>query len=459
MKKVISLMTCILALCLMSLTLTECTVPVNPQEGEVVTGKTVKPKIRLHFISSWGGSDTKAETLKTILDQFMEKNKDIEVVNESVFGDDFLPKLKIAFASGNDPDVFGLWDGSDIKALINAKKVQDLTDLLEGNPEWKDSFENKDMWTYTTQDDRIYGLPVEIIFEAMYINKDLFEKYKVQVPKNYEQLKKAIVEFKRHNIIPIAYNSSPEGSYIYQNIIAELGGKNGVKLPFRDMKIKDCYIKAMDYMKELYSMGAFPDNASFLSNNERNNKFKRKEAAMIVQGSWFIGEYKDSKGKMTEEGKNIEIIPFPSVGKKDGSSTLTYGLGCGTFYMSKKAWNDPEKKEASIELLKALTSEDSAFLLAQNTGMLSNVKIKNYTVKYDSLDKMGKDLVEKAKGSDTLTAIPDHVIDRTAWEEIIVKKFPKLLMGSEDSKKLWAEAIEYSIYKAVKKDENNKNDR
>lgn len=57
----------------------------------------------LRFISSWGGVDSKAETLKYVLTEFQKKNTDIEVVNESLFGEDFLPKIKTDFASGNNP--------------------------------------------------------------------------------------------------------------------------------------------------------------------------------------------------------------------------------------------------------------------------------------------------------------------------------------------------------------------
>ena len=112
----------------------------------------------LRFISSWGGVDSKAETLKRVLKQFEIENPDIVVKNESLFGEDFLPKIKTDFASGYDPEVFGLWPGSDINMLVNAGKVADLTDLLEGDPEWKNSF-NPEMWSYTTSNGRVYGLP------------------------------------------------------------------------------------------------------------------------------------------------------------------------------------------------------------------------------------------------------------------------------------------------------------
>lgn len=151
----------------------------------------VPSKIKLRFISSWGGVDTKADPLQQVLNSFMEDNPDIEVLNESVYGDDFLHKLKTDFASGYDPDVFGLWPGSDIRALVEAGKVADITYLLEEDKAWKDTFGESE-WQFTTYNGRIYGLPLEIIYECLFINRDIFVKYNVKVPRTYDDLKQAI---------------------------------------------------------------------------------------------------------------------------------------------------------------------------------------------------------------------------------------------------------------------------
>ena len=91
-----------------------------PRSDIYIETNPEKEKTTLKFISSWGGADPQAETLNDILTEFMENNKDVEIINESVSGDDFLTKIKADFASGYDPDVFGLWPGSDIDALIKS---------------------------------------------------------------------------------------------------------------------------------------------------------------------------------------------------------------------------------------------------------------------------------------------------------------------------------------------------
>lgn len=409
--------------------------PSNIQEQHKDSIAEKDTKTTLRFISSWGGVDSKAEALKTVLARFEANNADIIVINESLFGEDFLPKIKTDFASGNDPDVFGLWPGSDINTLIDAGKVADLTGLLMENPDWKRSF-NPEMWNYTTHNARIYGLPVEVMFECMFINKDLFERYDAPIPLSFEDLKAAVEIFRENKIVPIAFNTYSEGTYLYQNLIPMIGGKNDTEFPFRDGKIKPSHLIALEYIKELYDLGAFPENCFTMTNNERNILFKEKKAAMIVQGSWFIGEF-------DIDDDTVDIIRFPYVEGYDSyKKTMVYGLGGGSFHLSTAATEDEAKAEASIRLLKALTSPDTAAYYASETGMISNVNIDNYNIQYRRMTIKGKKMIEE---SDRLVGPLDSFVDRSSWEEDIAKQFPYFLSGTITAEELWANAIENGI--------------
>lgn len=423
----------IIFLVLISIMLTSCA---SDKRFEVVAQNnqaTSVTKTKLRFTSSWGGVDSKAGALQDVLNKFMEENPTVEIINESMFGDDFLLKIKTDFASGYNPDVFGLWPGSDIRALVEAGMVYDLSETLNEDISWKSSFDPNN-WKYTTFDGKIYGLPLEIIYEGLFINRDLFEKYNVKVPENYDDFKTAIRNFRQYGIIPIAFNCKSEGTYLYQNIVAQLGGRRGAEQPFTKDGVNRCYIDAMNYVKELYNMGAFPQNALIMTSRERNDLFKSKKAAMIVQGSWFIGE----------TGEAVDVVPFPSIeGGNAQKSSLIYGFGCGTFYMSKAASNDPAKKAASLKLLKKLTAKDTAGFLSRETGMLSNVSL-NYSDNNNKVSEMESKLIKKNEQklllSDEIIGPPDSFVNRTVWEGIIVPDFPYFLEGKKSAEEVWERA-------------------
>ncbi|MDF2594554.1 MAG: extracellular solute-binding protein [Clostridia bacterium] len=382
----------------------------------------ISEKSTIQFISSWAAYDSKSVRLKNILKEFNERYPQIDIVNKSMAGEDFLFVLKTDFASGNDPSVFGLWPGSDFRLLVEQGKVADLTELLKQNPEWYDQF-RKATWDYVTVDDRVYGLPLEIIYEGLFINKDLFNTYRVKIPTNFDELLEAVRIFRENDIIPIAYNATPEGSYIYQNIVMKLGGKTDVEHPFDEKgEIKSCYIEGMNYMKRLYDAGAFPEQTFFLDDKKRNDLFLDKKAAMIVQGSWFIGD-----NALGAEDSTVDIIPFPMIeGGKADKSSIIYGCGNGIFHMSQKAWEDEEIKEACILLLKELTSPKTAALFSEGSGLISNINLPKELHNTTVMSRKGEELVAGAK---ELVGPVDSFIDRGIWENLIIKQFPQVLEG------------------------------
>lgn len=395
----------------------------NQKEVSIQRIADIPKKVNIRFMSSWGGYDTKATKIQQVLDEFENDQLNTEIINESRSGEEFLFTLKTDFASGNDPDVFGLWPGTDFKLLVEKGKVADLTELIENDPYWYNQF-GKDAWKYVTLDGKIYGLPFEIIYEGLFINKSIFLQYDIEVPTTFDELLDVVSELKKHNIIPIAYNISPEGSYIYQNIIMKLGGKEDAENPYHsDGTIKQCYIDAMYYMKMLYDAGAFPEDAFIMDDKTRNDLFIEKKAAMIVQGAWFIGDKGLSPYDMT-----VDIVPFPKInGGKANENDIIYGCGNGIFHISQKAWENNEKKEICIQLLRELTSVKTAIRLTDNAGIFSNIHIPlEISNTKSKMYQKGKTLVNKA---DKLITPPDNIMDRVIWDDIIVKQLPRVLTG------------------------------
>ncbi len=394
----------------------------QPEEAHNPLGEPSEA-VTLDFTSSWAGYDANALPLQEVLQRYEENNKAIEIVNKSMVGEDFLFTLKTDFASGNEPDVFGLWPGSDFDVLVEQGKVADLTELMQDNPEWFNRF-REDTWKYVTVNDRIYGLPFEIIYEGLFLNRDMFEEYNVPIPSTYEELLYAVEIFRRNDIIPIAYNATPEGSYIYQNIVMKLGGKEEVEDPFdKEGKLKPSFLEGLYVMKELYDAGAFPEQAFLMDDKTRNDLFIQKKAAMIVQGSWLIGE----EG-IDADDKSIEIIPFPAFahGKADPSAII-YGCGNGIFHISQNAWEDEQLRGHAIDLLDTLTSVESAVIFSASGGFISNVEIPKQQMNSSTIYGKGERLIKDAT---QLIGPTDSFIDRNLWENILIDQFPDILQGN-----------------------------
>ena len=180
----------------------------------------------------------------------------------------------------------------------------------------------------------------------------------------------------------------------------------------------------MDYMRELYRLHAFPDNLFMLDDKGRNNLFLEKKAAMIVQGSWFIGN-----GAISMDDSTVDVVKFPSFkeGKADDSA-IVYGFGNGDFHISTKAYYDEKKRNACIKFFKYLTSEEAGNLIVNSSGSISNIKsvyrdkISDILLKGDALRENSKELVGP----------PDSYVERTAWDNMMIKNFPDMLKGNKE---------------------------
>ena len=248
----------------------------------------------------------------------------------------------------------------------------------------------------------------------------------MEAPETFEELCILARLFSRKAIVPIAYNYTSEGTYLYQNIVAQLGGAEGLRTT------KEYYMKGMEKMKRLYDLRAFPADAYKLSNVQRNELFLNGEAAMIVQGSWFTRDIYQS-----EMISHVDIIPFPVFDQAQEDYALIYGLGCGTFFMSQKASLDEDKRQAAILLLRELTSKESSVKLTSGSGFISNIDISDEKRIFPSLYSKGIELIE---GAGDLVPPPDSIIDRNDWDEIVVPGFSGVYQnGVEQIEQIWSQ--------------------
>lgn len=368
----------------------------------------VEEKTKIRFMSSWGGIDNKALVLDQLIREFNEQNPDIVVINESISGEDFLFNLKTDFASNHPPDVFGLWPGSDLQKLIDLGKIADLKEVYLKDKEWQSSFDPKIKEKYLSGEN-IYSIPFEVIYEGLFINKELFKKYRIKEPENLDELFYAIGRFNRVGIIPIAYNSTAEGSFIYQNIVASIGGD---RIEYDDNLLQDSMVKGMEIMVDLYNKNAFPKDFYVLDDHSRNRLFINKKAAMIVQGTWFISSE-------MEESSDIGFIPFPLDGSR---RVVIHGIGNGNFHITSRTFADEKKKSASLKFLKFITSKRSFELFSSLPGFTSSLI---YETDKDIKNGSSKMLEE----ADEYVIPIDHIINRSLWENYIIEKFPLMLDG------------------------------
>lgn len=301
----------------------------------------VDEKIKIRAVTSFTGDDPWKSSWETVIRDYVKMNPKIEIVNEATptQGEALRTKLKTDFASGNEPDVAFFFNGIDTKPLLESGKLYTWDAELKKDVAWAKNFAPASLKAVAFER-RIYALPYIGYYEGLLINKDLFKKYKVKIPTDFIELKTAIAVFNKNRIIPIA-NSFVDPRYLLEFAILSAGGPAGHAKAF-----DPSWEKGLNAIKDLYALNAFPKDSMTLTDEQAQQLFKDKKAAMIVNGSWVVGGVKDTK--------NTAVTYFPCINKPKGNyRDIIAGCGSG-WYMSKDLNN--QKNGAPLAFIKYLTS-------------------------------------------------------------------------------------------------------
>ncbi len=325
----------------------------------------VETKVEVRLSSDWSSMDHDGSVFQSLIDEFNRKNPDMVVVNDWRQKDEYFKYLRTDIASGNEPDIFISYPGELVEEYFAADRLSGLNEYLAEDEQWFDSFD-KSVWRYVTYEGEIYALPLENIYAAMFVNVDLLNRYGLGIPATYEDWKKMIPVLKAEGIIPIAFNLSDNELMLYQAIVAKLGGRFYSDDIEKNGAYNEYYAAAAEYLKELYQLGAFPDNLFSITENESEELFLQKKAAFIVQDSHFVTNIQN-----IDDG-STKICYMPSFeNERSSERSALYGLGKNNLFVSAKSMES--KEEYVIRFLKYMTSREVATKLKDELGALSAV--------------------------------------------------------------------------------------
>jgi len=342
MKKAFAL----LLACVMLLTLTA---------GALAEGVTLKT------VSSFAGTDASAESYVEILKDF-EAQTGNKVEDASATSDEaWKASVLNDFAAGNEPDVLFFFAANADSAPILDKVVP----ISEINAAYPDLHLTENA-VLTEPDGKIYAIPSRPFWEGLFVNTDLFEQNGLELPTDWAKLEAAVAKFNEVGIVPIAVSLSDIPHYISEFAILASGTpEEHMARPTTLEEVPQSWYDGMDLIAKLYQMGAFPKDVNATTEAVTSQMFKDKKAAMQIDGSWF------ANGIPAANMDTTIVMPFPTYSENADKTAFIGGVSMG-FYLTRKAWDDPEKRDAAVALLAHLTSADSATKIGgyQFTGKL-----------------------------------------------------------------------------------------
>lgn len=336
--------------------------PTQTTEAKTPEPEASPDPVKLRVFSTFGGTDAARDAFQNVLDEFVAANPHVTIDNDvmSANDDGFRTKVNTDMTSGNEPDLLFYFVGADASEIISSGKVVPMDDILAADAGWKNGFAPAALEFARHDDGKIYAIPLTGFYEGLFVNKKLFEDNGVELPTDWDKLKAAVEAFAAKGIIPLS-GPFDQSHYLLEHFILAAAGAEGQDKGLLD-GIDPNWEKGLAAMKELYDLGAFPQDAATIDLGMAGNYYSEGLAAMILEGSWAIG------GWAEETKANTTVLPFPSIpGGAGTGKDVVGGFGTG-FYLSKAAFDDAAKKDVTIELLKYLTSPSSIQTIATANG-------------------------------------------------------------------------------------------
>ena len=265
---------------------------------------------------TWNPGDEKYT--HAMLEKFEEEHPDIQIDYTFMPYTDHVEKLKVDLSAGDAADVYGVQTGAMYKEFRDFE--EDLTPYLvkEYGDDWASNYNEYAMSLLKGDDGEYYAVPLGLSYAGyVWANMSYFDKYNLELPTNYDELKEVCQTFRDNGEYPLVIGAKDSWINIdtWMNIAADI---NTEKLysaiegetPFTDEDL----VQSFQIWQNCFTDSVFQDGALGVGMYTDSTDMYQKEGSipMILNGSWALGAYMDSDEQSQEvynsEGANHKIF-------------------------------------------------------------------------------------------------------------------------------------------------------
>lgn len=310
----------------------------------------------LTVVTTYGPNDGGHDAFVLLCGEFSESTG-AKITDNSADSTEIWKQDVIAsFDSGNEADVLFFFSGNDTDALIKNNKFVSLDEIRQSYPDYASNINLAVLEGMKAADGKGYAVPVKGYWERLFINTDIFENLGLTPPKTVDDLFALSQPLNEAGVIPIAASLSEVPHYLFEALLFNFTGPSKHhNIPKYPDNIPESWVSALEMFTSMYRAGLFPDDAAVPTHADAFELFQSKKAAMIVDGDWSVAYIRDPQ--------TTEVVNFPAILEQPRISTdLISGFSMG-FYITRKAWDDPEKRDAAVAFVQFITSNSSILRL------------------------------------------------------------------------------------------------
>ena len=279
--------------------------------------------------------------------------------------EEYYTALNAKVDAGQTPDVFIVSPGPNLTTYVAPGVAADLTDYLADG--WKDTFSSDAVFAQQTYDGKIYAVPLNIAAACVFYNTEMFEDAGAEVPTTYEELLDACQKLQDAGYTPITISAGT--AWCLSMLAGYLCDREGVDLEKlatgEESWNNEKTVAAGEKLVELSQY--FQPTAASDSNDVATAGLYDEEAAILIQGSWAIGQI---NGANPDFEDICGVFQFPAI--EGGNDPNRIIAKSDSLAMS----STTEHPEAAIALMKYFTDDTAQKYTAEVGGKIPVTKVE-----------------------------------------------------------------------------------
>ncbi len=261
-----------------------------------------------------------------------------------------------------------LADLSDLECAKNLREVVKLANTVDG---------------------KLMGIPQEVVVYGLFVNKDMFDQYDLEMPNTPEEFLECCRVFKKNGIeTPIGANRWWLETFVFAQAYADLYNGDDPAAEIEalnngERKYSDYMRKGFEYLKELIDLG-YIDAETALT----YEAIEGEGADFLAQKTPIVMAYWGAANAETAYGKpdfNMEVIGFPS---DRGQMPVVSMTGISVLENS-------ERRQETLDVLEVMLSDEALRVYAETNKVIS--PSENVEVECIPALKPLNDLVDEGK--------------------------------------------------------------
>jgi ABC-type glycerol-3-phosphate transport system substrate-binding protein len=332
----------------------------------------------------WWGWTPGSPLNEQYIAEFNKSFPDINITWKQTTVDDYDAAIKPALANGEGVDIFEVSAGSANGGVgIFGGQAISMEEALKNylGDDYKDKLNEASLNSMTVNGE-LKALGVGTVYAGnLWINQDLFDKYNVKVPTNFEEWKAACDTFKANGIIGFVQGAG-QGAFnmdTYHAICDNIEPGLFTKATRGEAEwTNPVFVQALDLWKKLFDEGIMQDGALGIQQYpEANNMFLSGQAAMVMMGSWYTMNCLPDTMRANMEAASSTDEPFAMVPINFPDIAGTGNTGyvfCDIDYATAVSVNASDVQAATDFALWLGASEEGQQMIADSLNLVPVLK-------------------------------------------------------------------------------------